>query len=172
MDSALTDLLSSLSVALAPGAAIVISLATLVLTQRRAEQTDARTAAKDTVEILAIQNTALLAEITNLHTRVAVIETERAALVNTLKNSEIEQHNLRAEVVKLTTLLTQATREIRQDVAGNKTLTVRATERADAAYEAANSLNEKIAEALQTSVNQTEAANERIARLEDVSPGQ
>ena len=54
---------------LAPIVAIIISLATFVLTQLRSQQLDERTAARDTVQILATQNEALQREVDHLETQ-------------------------------------------------------------------------------------------------------
>lgn len=75
----------SLAVAVAPGAvAVILSIATFVLTQRRAQQIDDRAAAKDTVDMLAMQNgmlasqnKTLQSEIGDLRKRVSNIERAR-----------------------------------------------------------------------------------------------
>jgi phage shock protein A len=60
--------------ALAPAVAVVISLATFVLTQRRAQQIDDRKAAKDTVELLVTENKFLVEALAALRARMDELE--------------------------------------------------------------------------------------------------
>lgn len=80
------------------GAAIVISLATFVLTQRRAQQIDNRAAAKDTVDILILQNKALLGDIADLRVRVTFIETQRLNCEEALARLAADHADLQAEL--------------------------------------------------------------------------
>ena len=87
-----------LSAALAPGAAIVISLVTFVMTQRSAQYREERSAAKETVDILVAQNRALHNELVDLRKRVAQLEEKR-------NEWERERAELSARVLALTTEL-------------------------------------------------------------------
>jgi len=86
---------------LAPGAALIVSLATFVFTQRRANQleeraahVEERAAAKDTVELLAKQNEALREELLELRSRIVGPEAMRDLC-------EKERAMLLAEILKL-----------------------------------------------------------------------
>lgn len=78
----------SLTSALAPGVAIVISVGTFFFTQWRAQKIDDRAAAKSTVELLISENRLLMQALKEVRERVEDLESkfddcerERAALV-------------------------------------------------------------------------------------------
>lgn len=91
--------MESLGLALAPVAALVVSLATFVFTQRRASQIEERSAAKDTVELLAQQNKALRQDVVDLRSRVLSIEAGRL-------QCEQERAELLKEIMVLKTQFT------------------------------------------------------------------
>lgn len=141
--------------ALAPAAAIIISLVTLILAQQRAQKTDDRAAAKDTVEILASQNTALHAEVTDLRARIAHLE-------QTLHDAVIERTNMYLKIGELSALLLQSTALIRDDVASN-------TEVSKAAFHEANQAKEAIAQAMIGVADASSKSTERLSKLENES---
>lgn len=68
--------METLATALAPGAAILLSVVTLWLTQRRTQQIDDRAAAKDVVDFLSLQNEALGRSLEDLRQRITQMEAE------------------------------------------------------------------------------------------------
>lgn len=68
--------MEALATALAPGAAILLSILTLYLTQRRTQALDDRSAAKETVEFLSLQNESLGRSLDDLRARITQMESE------------------------------------------------------------------------------------------------
>lgn len=93
-----------LSASLAPGIALIISVVTYVVTDRRAADRETRTAAKDTVDILAAQNEAQAREILALKERVDNLEV-------LFKECVEGRTRLEAELLEIRTKLTSVALE-------------------------------------------------------------
>lgn len=176
MDTSLNDVL-------APGVAVVVSIATFVFTQVRTQRLDDRAAAKDTVLILATQNKALLDEIADLRARVTFEEQQRVLLENRLTIAEDQRNALIKEVSGLNAQLEEATRLIRNDVAENTSISRAALQEAHAAKhdlsDAIDAIHEQAGassvrmDAMQASADASDvrqcASNQRITDLESPS---
>jgi len=69
--------INSISAVLAPSLAILLSIVTYVLTNARTQKIDDRAAAKETVELLVVQNNILIEDVKDLRARLAIVESVR-----------------------------------------------------------------------------------------------
>lgn len=67
----------ALATAAVPAAALLVSVLTFVFTQIRAQRTEDRSAARDTVEVIASLNQALTGEVDSLRQRLQTLEQQR-----------------------------------------------------------------------------------------------